>query len=319
MIKFINYLILYSTLFLYCCNKDYIPQKDNFSNPTTTTRKNLPTSTDKPTPRKNSPTSTDKPTPIIILTKDEQDRFKVLIDGFNKISELYQDRIDNNKYTNFFNWISKDTKRQKELANAFEHVYQFLRKKSIKSKILDFPQAIVNVIENSYKNEFYDAKTSHDIKQFFIGVLEEMMQNNNNTNEKLFNFLKKELGDLTNHVAGLMGEEVYEGRLDQNQQKTLKIFYTILVDEIYRDNQTRGVNMINKFLQLSDINIQTTLNHIDKELSKCSENHLSRQSLKASMKEYFDKINTIDYELQLNDEIISDFTKVVISDCGSGG
>ncbi|ACH94104.1 Mlp family lipoprotein [Borrelia duttonii] len=314
MSKFINYLILYSTVFLYCCNKDYIPQKENFSNPTTTTHKNLPISTDKSTP--------------IILTKEEQDRFKVLIDGLNKISELYKDRIDNNKYKNFFNWISKDTKRQKELANAFAHVYQFLRKKSIKSEILDFPQAIVNVInnayenefiENSHENEFYDARTSQDIEQFFRGVLEEMMQNNNNTNEKLFNFLKKELGDLTNHVAGLMGEEVYEGRLDQNQQKTLKIFSTILTEEIYRDNHIRGAKMRGKFLQLSDISIQTTLNHIDKELSKCSGNYRGRQSLKASMKEYFDKINTIDDEPQLNDEIISDFTKVVISDCGTGG
>ncbi|WP_024654761.1 Mlp family lipoprotein [Borrelia hispanica] len=314
MIKFLNYLILYSTVFLYCCNKDYIPQKDNFSNRTTTTHKNSPTSIDKLT----IPTSIDTST-TIILTNKEQEQFKVLINGLNKISELYQDRIDNNKYTNFFNWISKDIKRQKELANAFEHVYKFLRKKLIKSEILDFPQAIANVIANPEKNKIYDASTSQDIEQFFRGVLEEMMQNKNNTNEKLFNFLKKELGDLTNHVAGLMGEEVYEGRLDQNQQKTLKIFSTILTEEIYRDNHIRGAKMRGKFLQLSDISIQTTLDHIDKELSKCSGNYRGRQSLKASMKEYFDKINTIDDEPQLNDEIISDFTKVVISDCGSGG
>ncbi|AFI32090.1 Mlp lipoprotein family-containing protein (plasmid) [Borrelia crocidurae str. Achema] len=233
--------------------------------------------------------------------------------------ELNPNITDKNKCTNFFNWILTDIKKQKELANAFAHVYKFLRKKLIKSEILDFPQAIVNVIANSYENEFYDAGTSQDIGLFFNGVLEEMMQNKNNTNEKLFKFLKKELGGFTHHIIGLMGEEVYEDRLDKKQQKTLKIFIEILTEKIYKDNRMKSSLMKRSFLQLSDISIKTILNHIDKELSKCNGNDRSKQSLKAPMKKYFDKINIIDDEPQLNDEIISDFTKVVISDCGSGG
>ncbi|AHH11723.1 Mlp family lipoprotein (plasmid) [Borrelia coriaceae] len=148
---FIKLLVLCSTLFLYCCNSDKI---NGTSDKTITTPHGLlkKGGADNLQPK---PPEQDEKRPDT-LTADEKQKFDVLINAFNKVIELKQ-LPDNalQKSQNFLNWIrSTDIQKQKELANAFTLVYDFLEdKKPTQLKNLTINQLISNILTCAATNQ----------------------------------------------------------------------------------------------------------------------------------------------------------------------
>ncbi|WP_241762552.1 Mlp family lipoprotein (plasmid) [Borrelia hermsii] len=72
---------------------------------------------------------------------DEQQKFDSLRNAFEKVidkllSQVGKCKDNKNKCTGFFNWLSKDTQKQKELANAFTTAYNFLEDKKQKKQVI---------------------------------------------------------------------------------------------------------------------------------------------------------------------------------------
>ncbi|ABF82180.1 Mlp family lipoprotein (plasmid) [Borrelia hermsii] len=155
----------------------------------------------------------DKTQEKITLTADEQKKFDSLKHAFEKVIEKLQDQIqgcqngNKSKCNNFWTWLDGHIQKQKELANAFTKVYEFLedkRKKHENNKTFD--SYISDAIDCKVNNQCNNADNKYgtgnnDIEQFFRGVLNDISTKNHN--EEMFECLKKELLDSTNHVAGL--------------------------------------------------------------------------------------------------------------------
>ncbi len=111
------------------------------------------------------------------------------------------------KCNNFFNWLSTDIQKQKELAQAFAKVYNFLEsKRKLKEKDKDFDTYIKGAIDckastpQDCKNNKY-GKGTNEIEQYFRGVTGDIF--NKNSNEEIYKCLKDELLNENNHYAGL--------------------------------------------------------------------------------------------------------------------
>ncbi|MCD2386456.1 Mlp family lipoprotein, partial [Borreliella burgdorferi] len=111
------------------------------------------------------------------------------------------------KCNNFFNWLSTDIQKQKELAQAFAKVYNFLEsKRKLKEKDKDFDTYIkgaidckANTPQDCKNNKYGDGDNL--IEQYFRGVTGDIF--NKNSNEEIYKCLKDELLNENNHYAGL--------------------------------------------------------------------------------------------------------------------
>ncbi|WP_024653008.1 Mlp family lipoprotein [Borrelia persica] len=201
--KIIIRLILCSSLLLYCCKEykvDIIPDNNQ---PQNRSKRSLD----------NEENETEIKAKKITLTENEKKKFNSLTLALKLVLEKLQDNLNSCqnsnkvKCTNFFDWILKDEQKQKELADAFNNVYDFLNKKrQEKANDKDFDAYINDAIECQAKNNHNCNQNNqygndNEIEQFFRGVLDEMGSKNNN--EEMFEYLKKELLNPNNHVAGL--------------------------------------------------------------------------------------------------------------------
>ncbi|ACN24526.1 Mlp family lipoprotein [Borreliella burgdorferi] len=150
----------------------------------------------------------------ITLTSDEEKMFTSLVTAFKYTIEKLNNEIqgcnngNNGKCNNFFDWLSEDIQKQKELAQAFAKVYNFLEsKRQSKASDEDFDTYIKGAIDckKNNPNKCNDNKhgngNSNDIEQYFRGVAGDIF--NKNSNEEIYKCLKDELLKTDNHYAGL--------------------------------------------------------------------------------------------------------------------
>ncbi|PRR43005.1 Mlp family lipoprotein [Borreliella burgdorferi] len=139
----------------------------------------------------------------ITLTSDEEKMFNSLINVFkytiDKLNNEIQGCMNGNKSqcNDFFDWLSStDTQKQKELAQAFAKVYNFLEsKRQSKASDEDFDTYIKGAIDCKKANNQKDCNKygngSNDIEQYFRGVAGDIF--NENSNEEIYKCLKDEL------------------------------------------------------------------------------------------------------------------------------
>ncbi|WP_215537661.1 Mlp family lipoprotein [Borreliella bavariensis] len=151
----------------------------------------------------------------ITLTSEESKLFNSLVAAFKYTIEKLTDQIqgclnDNkSKCTDFFDWLSTDIQKQKELAGAFKKVYEFLEsKRQSKASNENFDTYIKGAIDckvdkkcNNH-NDKYGSGSDNQIEQYFRGVAGSIFSKNGN--EEIYNCLKDELlNDTTKHYEGL--------------------------------------------------------------------------------------------------------------------
>ncbi|WP_420025082.1 Mlp family lipoprotein [Borreliella valaisiana] len=151
----------------------------------------------------------------ITLTTEEEKIFKALVTAFKYTIEKLSDQIqrckngDKSKCAGFFEWLSKDTQKQKELANAFKKVYDFLdNKRQTKAPNENFDTYIKGGIDCKTDNKNGDNCTdgkhgndTNEIEQYFRGVAGDIF--NKNSNDEIYKCFKDELEKTDNHYAGL--------------------------------------------------------------------------------------------------------------------
>ncbi|ACN92291.1 hypothetical protein CV685_05895 [Borreliella burgdorferi] len=145
----------------------------------------------------------------ITLTSDEEKMFTSLVTAFKYTIEKLNNEIqgcnngDNGKCNNFFDWLSEDIQKQKELAGAFTKVYNFLKSKAQNETFDTYIKGAIdckkNTLQDCNNNKYGNG--SNDIEQYFRGVANDM--SNRNSNEEIYQYLKDELLKEDNHYAGL--------------------------------------------------------------------------------------------------------------------
>ncbi|APJ09406.1 Mlp family lipoprotein [Borreliella afzelii] len=151
----------------------------------------------------------------ITLTSDEEKMFNSLINVFKYTTDKLNNEIqgcangNKSKCNDFFDWLSStDTQKQKELANAFTKVYDFLEsKRKSKAEGEDFDTYIkgaidckANTPQNCNKNNKY-GNVNNEIEQYFRGVAVDIFSKNGN--KEIYNCLKTELLNEENHYDSL--------------------------------------------------------------------------------------------------------------------
>ncbi|MBB6043698.1 Mlp family lipoprotein (plasmid) [Borreliella yangtzensis] len=164
----------------------------------------------------------------ITLTEEEKKIFNSLTNAFQYIIEKLPNEIqgcnkeNDSKCTDFFNWLSKDIQKQKELASAFKKVYDFLEsKRQSKANNEDFDTYIKGAIDcktakdkaNNQKreqdnqndcnkdNKYGSDENTNLIEEYFRGVTNDM--SGKNSNKEIYQYLKDELLKTDNHYSGL--------------------------------------------------------------------------------------------------------------------
>ncbi|WP_417861963.1 Mlp family lipoprotein (plasmid) [Borreliella andersonii] len=152
----------------------------------------------------------------ITLTPEEKKIFNSLVNTFKytieKLSENTNGCNNGNKdkCNGFFDWLSStDPQKQKELAQAFTTVYNFLDfKRKLKEKDKDFDTYIKEAIDCEKNNQCnnnnkYGSGNSNDIEQYFRGVAGSIFTAKND-NDGIYQCLKDELlNDTNSHYSGL--------------------------------------------------------------------------------------------------------------------
>ncbi|WP_215540919.1 Mlp family lipoprotein [Borreliella bavariensis] len=149
----------------------------------------------------------------ITLTAEEKTIFNSLVNAFKYTIEKLSDEIqgcqngNKSKCTDFFDFLSKDIQKQKELASAFKKVYDFLK---VKAKNEDFDTYIKGAIDckatnkqNGCNHNNKYGNGSNEIEQYFRGITDQIFYKNGN--EEIYNCLKEKLLDTSNngHYNGL--------------------------------------------------------------------------------------------------------------------
>ncbi|QFI15090.1 Mlp family lipoprotein (plasmid) [Borrelia sp. CA_690] len=150
----------------------------------------------------------------ITLTPEEEKMFTSLKALFTYTVEKLYDHMQEcsngnknkckDKCNNFFNWLSKDSKKQKELAKAFTKVFNFLEsKRKSKANNEDFDTYIKGAIDkNSGNNNKYGNGSDNEIRQYFKGVAD-ITFSHTNSNDEIYKCLKEELLKENSHYASL--------------------------------------------------------------------------------------------------------------------
>ncbi|SCW45819.1 Mlp lipoprotein family protein [Borreliella japonica] len=149
----------------------------------------------------------------ITITPEEEKKFNSLINAFKytieKLTEQIQGCTNENKSkcTNFFDWLYTDIQKQKELANAFTSVYDFLEtKRQSKAEDEDFDTYIKGAIDCQVTNNEKCTDNKHgngknEIEQYFRGIAGDIF--NKKSNDEIYQCLKDELLKTDNHYSGL--------------------------------------------------------------------------------------------------------------------
>ncbi|WP_031533286.1 Mlp family lipoprotein [Borreliella burgdorferi] len=151
----------------------------------------------------------------ITLTSDEEKMFTSLVTAFKyTVEKLSGDtngcnNENKNKCTGFFDWLSEDIQKQKELAGAFTKVYNFLKSKAQNEAFDTYIKGAIdckkNTPQNCINNNKY-GKGTNEIEQYFRGVAESIFTDNND-NDGIYKCLKDELlNDTSNHYEGLTSD-----------------------------------------------------------------------------------------------------------------
>ncbi|AFI32027.1 hypothetical protein [Borrelia crocidurae] len=158
-------LILYITLFLYGCDTDKFSNTLKTQSSTTlTTEQKLTTQKPNVTMQKSKIYSSQKP----ILTAEEKDKFELLKYALKMDLKAYQKNYTNPKakkvaniYSNIINWISNNLhiQEQKDLINAFSHVYTFIKNKIDNNPNMNIMQYIESAYYNFQDDEYKKAHT----------------------------------------------------------------------------------------------------------------------------------------------------------------
>ncbi|WP_434757226.1 Mlp family lipoprotein (plasmid) [Borrelia puertoricensis] len=320
--KYIKLTILCSLLLLCCCGGhklSMVPKHTVFtSNPKNDHLTNLQEG------NKAERNSEEKPKEVITLTDNEKEKFDVLINGFDKILELDPYfKIDSNpevkKSSNFLNWLRLiDISKKKELANLFIIVYDFLKdKKPPKLNNLTINQLVSNTIACQSQNQCNNTYNNIQISTFFRGVLSEICSREK-TNEEIFEYLKEELLNPSNHVAGLIGEEIGERTIKiklKNDNKRMQAF-NFLKSAFPQDIQYIMNNVAIVLIELKDdAKLKAILDHINTELKKCNGNEASENAFSNRIREYFVDENTRN---TINAETLDKFQNSIVSTCQTG-
>ncbi|UVY98935.1 Mlp family protein (plasmid) [Borrelia hermsii] len=202
MSKLIRFM-LFGAVLLYCC-KGYkvriAPTEDQSHSSSKRAMNNLHKETDEIKEK------------AITLTDDERKKFNSLKHALEKVVEKLQNQIqgcqnDKSKCTSFLTWLSKDIPKQKELANAFTDVYNFLEKKrQEKASDKDFDTYISDAIDcQAGNNDGKYGNGTNEIEQFFRGILNDIP--NKSTNKEMFECLKDGLTSDNSHWGGLKNWE----------------------------------------------------------------------------------------------------------------
>ncbi|ACN92615.1 lipoprotein Mlp9 [Borreliella burgdorferi] len=192
--KIINILFCISLLLLNSCNSNDNDTLKNNAQQTKSRKKRDLSQEELPQQEK------------ITLTSDEEKMFTSLVTAFKYTVEKLSENIngcnngDNGKCNNFFDWLSStDTQKQKELAQAFAKVYNFLEsKRQSKASDEDFDTYIKGAIDckKNNPNKCNDNKhgngNSNDIEQYFRGVAGSIFIDKNDKDE-IYKCLKDEL------------------------------------------------------------------------------------------------------------------------------
>ncbi len=148
----------------------------------------------------------------IALTPDEEKMFNSLINVFKYTIEKLNNEIqgcmngNKSKCNDFFDWLSEDIQKQKELAGAFTKVYNFLKSKAQNETFDTYIKGAIDCKKNTPQdcnNNNKYGKGTNEIEQYFRGVANDM--SNRNSNEEIYQYLKDELLDTgeNGHYAGL--------------------------------------------------------------------------------------------------------------------
>ncbi|WP_420025465.1 Mlp family lipoprotein [Borreliella valaisiana] len=156
----------------------------------------------------------------ITLTEEEKTIFNALVTAFKytieKLTAQIQGCKDNkSKCTDFFDWLSKDIQKQKELASAFKKVYDFLEtKRQKKANNENFDTYIKGAIDckvannngncnnhNNHNNKYGNGNGTNEVEQYFRGVAGDMYSKN--SNDEIYKCLIEEFRDEKNHYASL--------------------------------------------------------------------------------------------------------------------
>ncbi len=201
--KIINILFYISLLLLNSCNSNDNDTLKNNAQQTKSRKKRDLSQEELPQQEK------------ITLTSEEKKIFTSLVTTFKYTIEKLSDNIngcndgDNGKCNNFFDWLSStDTQKQKELAQAFAKVYNFLEsKRQSKASGEDFDTYIKGAIDcNNNNNNNKYGKGTNEIEQYFRGVAGDIF--NENSNEEIYKCLKDKLLDTGegSHYEGLTSD-----------------------------------------------------------------------------------------------------------------
>ncbi len=203
--KIINILFCISLLLLNSCNSNDNDALKNNAQQTKSRKKRDLSQEELPQQEK------------ITLTPDEEKMFASLKTLFTyTIEKLYDDMQEcsngnknkcESKCNNFFNWLSTNIQKQKELANAFTKVYDFLEsKRQSKASGESFDTYIKGAIDckkNNQLNNKYGDGSDNLIEQYFRGVADSTFSHKN-SNDEIYKCLKDELlNDTAGHYAGL--------------------------------------------------------------------------------------------------------------------
>ncbi|WP_418909512.1 Mlp family lipoprotein (plasmid) [Borreliella sinica] len=204
--KIINILFCLFLLILNSCNSDNNNTLDKSNTQQEKIRKKRDLDTQKPQEEKEK----------ITITPDEEKKLKSLTTAFKYTIEKLSDQVqgcnngNKSKCTDFFDWLSKDTQKQKELANAFTKVYDFLEsKRKLKAGSEDFDTYIKGAIDcqaanNGNCDDNKHGNGTNEIEQYFRGVAGSIFDNKN-SNKEIYQCLKSELLNEDNHYSGLTG------------------------------------------------------------------------------------------------------------------
>ncbi|MBB5141863.1 Mlp family lipoprotein [Borreliella afzelii] len=155
----------------------------------------------------------------ITLTSEEEKKFNSLTNAFKYTIEKLSDQINGyndgnkNKCNDFFDWLSKDIQKQKELVSAFKKVYDFLASKANNEDFDAYVQGAIdckvakdnnkcnNHNNNHHNNKYGSGDGTNEVEQYFRGVAGDMYSKN--SNEEIYQYLKEELLKTDNHYDGL--------------------------------------------------------------------------------------------------------------------
>ncbi|WAZ72292.1 Mlp family lipoprotein (plasmid) [Borrelia miyamotoi] len=299
MVKFIYYLIMSYTLFLYCClNRNPMPEGNNPKNDFNSIKGDPHIYID------------------INTTLAEEEVFNAFKSGLDTIVTNIPKGQNKTKYQGFIEWLSNNPQKKKELANAFSIVYNFLNdRRKRQSSNLTTAQLIINTLKCctpkpvsaicNDNNHAYQTilgidrqNLQHALHLCFTFLLQDMFSKN--SNEEIFKITIDNLREPFIYIANFIGtdrlEQIIRQNLNDSQKQGLDLLKAAL----------NAKGKLHKFLQLNRDKLKEILNHIYSELEKCGKDDSKKDTFKNAIKNYFNIITERKLD-KFVDQVTSDF------------